>query len=432
MTNSEKNFQVVMPKLGLTMTEATIVEWHKNDGDAVQKGETLFTLETEKTVLDIESPASGVLHILVQAGENVPVQTPVATLGNAQGIVGTASSTAVSLQDAIPIASPKARATARERGVSLEGIIGTGVRGMIVASDIPSQVADAQGTIPITSTQDAIPIASIKASPVARKMAEETDLDLRTIAGTGPGGRIMREDVESALAAPTAPPISSIENLTGLRGIIAERLSQSWRERPHVTITTEAEATNLISARQQVIAELDEKVSYNAFLVMLVARALREHPNINVRLTAAGIEEVPHINIGVAVDSERGLLVPVIRDAPAKNLTRVQRELLELIDRALAGRSLPDDLTGGTFTITNLGVYGIDAFTPIINPPESAILGIGRIAAKPVVVDGQVVARQMMTLSLSFDHRLIDGAPAARFLQRVKQLIERPFALAFL
>jgi pyruvate dehydrogenase E2 component (dihydrolipoamide acetyltransferase) len=257
-----------------------------------------------------------------------------------------------------------------------------------------------------------------------------------TVTGTGPGGRIMRQDVErvGAAAADQATagpePHAEIQPLTGLRAVIADRLSASWRERPHVTVTTEADASNLVSARQQAIAELQQKVSYDAFLVALVARALVEHPNVNVRLTEAGIEQLPQANVGVAVDTERGLLVPVVRDAAHKSLAAIQQSLGELVDRALSGSSLPDDLAGGSFTITNLGMFEIDGFTPIINPPESAILGVGRILAKPVAEGREVVVREMVTLSLSFDHRLIDGAPAARFLQRVKQLIERPFALA--
>jgi pyruvate dehydrogenase E2 component (dihydrolipoamide acetyltransferase) len=287
---------------------------------------------------------------------------------------------------------------------------------------------------------------AVKASPVARRLADQTGVDLAVVSGSGPSGRIMRQDVEGALAPQPEPapgveveaPSPGVQALTGLRGIIAERLSASWRERPHVTLTTEADATNLVSARQQLTAELGQKIAYDALLVALVARALGEQPHVNVRLTEQGIEQLPQPNIGVAVDTERGLLVPVVRDAAAKSLVEVQQALAELVERALAGRSLPDDLSGGTFTITNLGMFEIDAFTPIINPPESAILGVGRIVAKPVVrsagsgqaVDRQVVVRDMVILSLSFDHRLIDGAPAARFLQRLKQLVERPFALA--
>jgi pyruvate dehydrogenase E2 component (dihydrolipoamide acetyltransferase) len=222
---------------------------------------------------------------------------------------------------------------------------------------------------------------------------------------------------------------SEVKPLSGPRAVIAQRLSASWRERPHVTLTTEADASNLVSARQQINAEGDTKISYNALLIALVASALREHAYMNVSLTEKGIERRSQVNIGVAVDTDRGLLVPVVRGADTKALLELEQALQALVERAIAGESLPDELTGGTFTITNLGPYDIDAFTPIINPPETAILGVGRIVAKPVAVDGQVVVRDSVVLSLSFDHRVVDGAPAARFLQRVKQLIERPFVL---
>jgi pyruvate dehydrogenase E2 component (dihydrolipoamide acetyltransferase) len=442
-----------MPKLGLTMTEATLIEWLKADGDAVQKGEPLFTLESEKSTLEIEAPASGTLQILVPAGETVSVHTPIArlvrALGSGQGHsglgmqdsmtvthpgrgIGDGEAQATPYASRTPPASPKARVLARRLGVPLEGISGTGARGMIVAGDIERAEA-----------RQSSAARAVKASPVARRLATRAGVDLSTVAGSGPGGRIMRGDIEGVLAAPAKPAslleeqeawsqgsAQDVEPLTGLRAIIAERLSASWRERPHVTLTTEADATNLISARQQAIAEAGGKVSYDAFLVALVARALAEMPYMNVRLTERGIQRLSEINIGVAVDTARGLLVPVVRDAAAKSLVQVQDTLAELVERALTGRSLPDDLGGGTFTITNLGMFDIDAFTPIINPPESAILGVGRIVAKPVAVDRQVVVRDMMTLGLTFDHRLIDGAPAARFLQRVKQLVERPFVLA--
>jgi len=284
---------------------------------------------------------------------------------------------------------------------------------MIVAGDVPA-------TTPMPAP------SSLRASPVARKMAAEASVDLTSVPGTGPRGMVMRKDIERALAEPIAPqPLP----LTGLRGIIAERLSAGWRERPQVTLTTDADATNLVSARQQMLAESGEKIAYDAFLVKCVARALTEHPALNARLGKAGIELLPDINVGVAVDTDRGLLVPVVHDAPRLTLRQVQAELQSLAERAHTGRSLPDDLAGGTFTITNLGMYEIDAFTPIINPPECAILGVGRIVARPVGLGGQVVLREMLALSLSFDHRLVDGGPAARFLQRVKQWIERPFAL---
>jgi pyruvate dehydrogenase E2 component (dihydrolipoamide acetyltransferase) len=440
LAESQNSYQVVMPKLGLTMIEATLIQWLKSDGDQVQKGEPLFVLESDKSALEIEAPASGTLRILVSTGQTVPVHTPIATLLGAErasapdpvpaierepASVAEHQAPISDTQSSIP-ASPKARALARRLGLSLAGIAGSGVRGMIVAVDVEREAEAGR---------------AVKVTPVASRLAAQAGLDLSTVVGSGPSGRIMRQDVEEALEAPPQSPPQAggkprrgrgdeIQSLPGLRGIVAERLSASWRERPHVTLTTEADATNLVSARQQLTEELGQKVAYDALLVALTARALREFPYMNVRLTERGIEQLSEINVGVAVDSERGLLVPVVRDAAAKSLFQVQRMLVELVERALAGHSLPDDLTDGTFTITNLGMFGIDAFTPIINPPESAILGVGRIVAKPVAVDRQVVVREMMTLSLSFDHRLIDGAPAARFLQRVSQLIERPLALA--
>ena len=274
---------------------------------------------------------------------------------------------------------------------------------------------------------------AINATPVARKIAADVGLDLAEVEGTGRNGRITREDVTRAIAAivnqqQAAPPTKKLP-LSGLRGVIAERLSASWRERPQVTLTTEVDATNLISARQQLKAELAQKVSFNAFFVAVAARALREQPHVNVQLTDTRLIQLPDIHIGVAVDTERGLLVPVVRNADTKSIVALEAEMSELAQRALAGKSLPDELTGGTFTITNLGAFGIDAFTPIINPPETAVLGIGRIAKRPFVSGDQLAVRNTVTLSLSFDHRLLDGAPAARFLQRIAQLIERPIAL---
>ncbi len=438
MTDAKRDYQVVMPKLGLTMTEAKIIQWHKADGQPVEKGETLFSIETEKVALEIEAPASGTLQVLVPAGQTVPVHTPVAKLlGVSQASLDVEAETLAAPAPSAPPtqreqnlppakqeeakgglfsgerlpASPKARHLARRRNVPLSGIQGSGPRGMIVAADVEKAAA-----------------AQPKVSPVARKLAAEAGVDLSSLAGSGPSGRIMRQDVERAL--PTHETKSQPIPLSGLRAVIAERMAASWRQRPHVTLTTEADATNLVAARQQAVAELDQKIAYDALLVALLARALAEHPHLNVRLGDEGIERLAPINVGVAVDTERGLLVPVVPDAGSKNLLEIQQALGERVERALAGRSLPDDLSGGTFTLTNLGMFEIDAFTPIINPPESAILGVGRILAKPVVVDGQIVVRQMMALSLSFDHRLIDGGPAARFLQRVKQLIERPFILA--
>ena len=244
------------------------------------------------------------------------------------------------------------------------------------------------------------------------------------------------------MAAPTLPPIPSpadatIESvpMSGLRRIIAERMAASAAATARVTLVTEADATAFVQIREQIKASVAEEwgfaPGYNDLLGLIVARALREFPYVNARLNADGssIDRLPYVNLGMAVDTDRGLLVPVIRNADLKGLRTLGAEFRALAERARAGRALPDDLSGGTFTVTNLGMYDIDAFTPIINLPEAAILGVGRIQPKPVVWEGAIVARQMWTLSLTFDHRLVDGAPAARFLQRIKQLVESPYLL---
>ena len=440
--NDSSVYQVVMPRLGLTMTEARIVEWLKAEGEWVEKGSLLFVIENEKSTVEIEAPTDGFLHILIPVDVTVPVLTSVGLLSGGEIVSGHHAAPEIdgarqvteappdpgllpvfgNLSPSVIHASPKARVLARKLSVALADLSGSGLRGMVVAEDV-RRAASKQ---------------MVKASPIAQRVALEAGLELSAIPGSGLHGWIMRQDVERAIDASRAKPappaeLPAVLPLSGLRAIIAERLSQSWRERPQVTLTTEADATNLVAARQQLNAELaveGEKISYNALLIKLTAQALHEQPHLNVQLTENGLQVMPVINIGLAMDSERGLLVPVVRDAWHKTIRQINQEIGVLADRALKGRSLPDDLVGGTLTITNLGAYEIDAFTPIINPPECAILGVGRIISKPVSLNGQIALREMISLSLSFDHRLVDGAPAARFLQRIKQLVERPFSLA--
>jgi pyruvate dehydrogenase E2 component (dihydrolipoamide acetyltransferase) len=448
---------ILMPKVGLTMTEGTIVQWHKSEGELVRRGELLFTFETEKSTLEFESPLEGVLsRIVVLAGQLMPCLAPVAEiLDDVRALIADAKEDAQKPDDhpegpgepaeprvegdrlvserqseiqRRPI-SPRARLRARELNVDLDSVPGSGPQGVVLERDIlafqPPPVATRKSII----------------SPVAERVAAELDVDLASVQGSGPEGRITREDVERAAAgrqAPIAQPQSpaanpygtpgSLQSLTPARRITAQRTAESARTVPHVTITTEADATALVSAREQLNAELNDKVSYNALLIAIAARALKEHPQLNASWTEKGIELHPAINIGVAVDTPRGLYVPVVRDA-TRPLIQIHRDLAGLVERTLSGSLSGDEFAAGTFTITNLGMYEIDVFTPIINLPQAAILGVGRIQGKPVARDEQVVVRQMMALSLSFDHRVVDGAPAAKFLQRVKALIERPFAL---
>jgi pyruvate dehydrogenase E2 component (dihydrolipoamide acetyltransferase) len=441
--------QVILPKLGQTMEEGVIVDWVKKEGDPVARGDVLFTVESDKAVLEVEATTRGYLRkILVPAGQTIPVLTAVAIItreadediseyqavsGQAAGeqVVepGGPSSEVAPTEPRTPelatgriMASPRARKAAREKGVDLALVTGTGPDGRIVEKDVVEYIA-----------------SQPKASPVAAKVAAAAGVDLAEVTGTGIRGRIMRADVESAIAQSPSSPVEAVaaerEPMAGVRRIIAERMAASHRATAGVTLVIEVDATELVKARESLQATVSEEwgfaPGYNDLLGLIVARALREFPYMNARLSDDGeaIERLTAINLGMAVDTERGLLVPVIRDADQKGLRAFGTEFRALMERARAGRSLPDDLTGGTFTITNLGMFEVDAFTPIINLPEAAILGTGRIQPKAVVRDGEVVARQMWTLSLTFDHRLVDGAPAARFLQRIKGLIENPLLL---
>jgi pyruvate dehydrogenase E2 component (dihydrolipoamide acetyltransferase) len=285
-------------------------------------------------------------------------------------------------------------------------------------------------------------------------MAADVGVDLRGLTGSGPHGKIVKEDVARAVpaasvaaaAAPvvTAPayavaaPLPAAEvteriPLKGVRGIIAERMGASVHTTARVTLVMEVDATEFVAARERIKTKVSQEwgfaPGYNDLLAKAVAVALRKFPYMNARLAPDAIELLGHVNIGLAVDTERGLLVPVIKDADVKSLRQFGSEFRQMVDRARAGRVLPDDISGGSFTITNLGMYDVDAFTPVINLPEAAILGVGRIAAKAVPRGDAVVVRQMLTLSLVFDHRLVDGAPAARFLQYIKQLVEEPYLL---
>jgi pyruvate dehydrogenase E2 component (dihydrolipoamide acetyltransferase) len=450
--------EVIMPKLGQTMEEGAIVEWVKKENDQVKRGDLLFTVESDKAVLEVEATARGILRkILVPEGQTVPVLAVVALITRqadedissydpasapaAEAVTDTAETpgpqipTSVS-PEAVPrvsriFASPRARKTAREHAIDLAQLSGSGPNGRIVEQDV----------LDYASTQLEV-APRLKATPMALKTADALGVDLAAVAATGAGGRITKADVEATVPPATplpfplpseAPAAGSIP-MSGLRRIIAERMSASDTATARVTLVTEADATAFVEAREQLKASVGEAwgfaPGYNDLLGLIVARALREFPYMNARLTdEQAIEQLPYVNLGMAVDTDRGLLVPVVRNADRKGLHAFGAEFRTLAERARTGKSLPDDLSGGTFTITNLGMYDVDAFTPIINLPEVAILGVGRILPKAVVHEDQIVARQMWTLSLAFDHRLVDGAPAARFLQRVKQLVESPFLL---
>jgi pyruvate dehydrogenase E2 component (dihydrolipoamide acetyltransferase) len=313
---------------------------------------------------------------------------------------------------------------------------GSGRTGRIVERDVRQAAALAQ--IAVARAGETLP-GEARVSPVARRVAQELGVDLAQLAAQMPGKRIERADVEAAVkqaapvaGVPAAPTLATRSvPITPVRRMTAERMASSAHTTAPVTLTTEVDATELVRLRNQLKGDGAQVVpSYTDLLGKLVAQALMEHPQVNARFEGESIVQSATVNMGIAVDTERGLLVPVVRDAQAKSLRQIAQESATLIERAKSGRISQDELHGGTFTITNLGMFEIDAFTPIINLPECAILGVGRIVPKQVVVDVEaerVAIRHMLALSLTFDHRLVDGAPAARFLQRVKQYIEKPY-----
>ncbi len=406
--------EVVMPRLGWNMEAGTVVEWLKQDGDRVNAGEMLFLVESDKATTEVESLDGGILRIPgneLRVGEELPVGTVLAYLVAEGENVPAKQQPAASSQQPANGAQPSVLSPHAAQ------------RAPTVLSPSPS------------------------ASPRAIRVAAELGVDWTKLTGTGGGGRIVERDVRagmeqavpvaqavSAVASPDMPtPETAAAPMSQMRRIIGERMAQSARTVAPVTLTTEADATALVRLRTEIGTALAGSAtpvpSYNDLLARLVALALGEHPDMNASLADGGIVRHDAAHIGIAVDTDRGLLVPVIRDAQAKSVQIIATEAARLIERTRAGKATRDELSGGTFTITNLGMYDIDAFTPIINLPECAILGVGRIVARPVVVNEAaetIAVRRMMTLSLTFDHRVVDGAPAARFLKRVKQFVEQP------
>jgi pyruvate dehydrogenase E2 component (dihydrolipoamide acetyltransferase) len=387
--------EIVMPRLGWSTEEGTLIEWLKKDGDTVRTGDLVCVIESDKAQVEVESFEAGVLRIPADSpapGAKVPV-------GTLLGYVLAPGETLPSGGSAAGHAPRPAPAPATA-GATREGA--------------PAPRASS----PVTRRASAP-----TASPRARRVAAELRVDWAVLSGSGRTGRIVERDVRAAGADRASP----------VRRLVAERMSASARTTAPVTLTTDADATKLVRVRTALRAEAlaagASPPSYTDCLVKLAAVALLEHPALNASLDGERLVQHRAVHIGVAVDTPRGLLACVLRDVPGKSLRVLAAESASLIAQARAGTLSPDALRGGTFTVSNLGAYEIDAFTPIVNLPECAILGVGRIVARAVVVDeaaGLIAARKMVALSLTFDHRVADGAPAARFLQRVKQLVEQP------
>ncbi|RLC37584.1 MAG: 2-oxo acid dehydrogenase subunit E2 [Candidatus Nealsonbacteria bacterium] len=445
---------IIMPKLGFNMDKGTVEKWRKKEGDFVKEQEVIFEVETDKTVMEVEAQTSGVLRkILVTEGEEVPVTLPIAIIGDegediskmikeAYQKLGKAEKIDVGNKEvskadreASPVIdekqkiepkkeegfkkiSPKAKRKAKELGVELQLLKGSGPGGVIVEKDVISYYQNHQ----------------VKVSPVVRKIAEKVGIDLGAIKRTGINGKVIKKDLQEILTK--SAEVNKTEKripYTGMRKIIGDRLSQSKFTAPHIYFTTSIDISRVIDLLKRFNQDDEERISINDFLVFTVAKVLSEQSNINCSLVGEEIVYHKDINIGVAVALEEGLIVPVIKNADKKSLSILSKETKKLIKLARERKLMPEDYNGGTFTISNLGMYGIDNFTAIINPPEVAILAVGTAKRIPVVIEEKGVEkieiRSLIEVTLSVDHRLIDGAMAANFLKRLKYYLEFPESL---
>ncbi|HXT46808.1 MAG TPA: dihydrolipoamide acetyltransferase family protein [Pseudonocardiaceae bacterium] len=411
--------EVLMPRLSDTMQEGVLSQWRKHEGDPVHQGDVLAEIETDKATMELEAYDEGTLsRLLVEEGATIPIGTPIA-------VIDTPAASAA------PAPSPPAAAQ---------------------QPATPPTVA--------TPTPPSSDVSASRASPLARRIAREHGVDLATISGSGPGGRIVRGDIEAAIAAnaqpgtappptptsrPPEPPSSpaavplpvagpDVEELalTRMRRLTAQRLTQSAQQAPHFYLTRVVDADPLLAFRKQVNADLEStgiRVSVTDLLVKACAQALTAHPEVNSSWADTRVLRYHRVHIAVAVALDDGLVAPVIHDAHRKTLSEISREAHDLVTRARAGRLSVEDITGGTFTISNLGMYGIDQFTAVINPPEAAILAVGAATPNPIVRDGQLSVGTTMTLTLSIDHRVIDGATGARFLTDLTTLLQQPIRI---
>jgi len=414
---------ILMPKLSDTMTEGVVAEWHKKVGDKVSSGELLAEIETDKATMEFESFYDGVLlHIGIEKGATAPVNDVLAIIG--------------------------------EKGEDIQGLLADAKKSNAVAEEAPKQeevlkeekeAAPVQAATPAPAPKPAPqPVAQtatdarIFASPLAKKLAEEKGIDVGLVRGTGENGRIVKRDVEnyvpyerpaggnSFTAAPAGTESYRDENVSQMRKVIAKRLAESKFTAPHFYLTLEIDMDNAIASRKAMNAQEGVKVSFNDMVVKAVAMSLRKHPTVNSAWMVDFIRRNDHVHIGVAVAVEDGLLVPVVRFADTKGLAKIGAEVKEFAQKAKDKKLQPQDWEGNTFTISNLGMYGIEEFTAIINPPDSCILAVGGIKQVPVVKNGQVVPGNIMKVTLSCDHRVVDGASGSEFLNTFKSYLENP------
>ena len=436
---------VILPALGMSQDTGKILQWLKHEGEQVAKGEPLAEIETDKATVEIEAPVDGILaRISAAAGDDVPVGKVIATI-LAPGEVSPPDESQVAMA-----ASPLASRIAAEHNLDLSQVTSAGKR--IQKADVLTYLQDQEKASSVITGPHLTTNLSPRfppASPKARRLAAEQGKDLAVIMGTGPGGAVLAADV---LAAIVQAPLTTVEvagvvpaaersaaiasgshelALSNTWRIMAERTTQSWTTVPHYYLVREVNASRLITWREQILKRSTEKVTYTDLLVKIVAAALRMHPRVNASWSEGKIILKQEVHVGLAVAIEEGLVVPVIHLADTLGLGEIARQRTELVAKAQAGKLRPQDISDGTFTITNLGMYNVDAFNAVINQPQAAILAVGRITERVVPVNGQPAVQPMMVLTLSCDHRAVDGARGAQFLDTVATFIEEPLGLFY-
>jgi pyruvate dehydrogenase E2 component (dihydrolipoamide acetyltransferase) len=438
-----------MPKVDMDQETGTVIEWLKREGDQVEKGEIILVIETDKVAIEVESPGSGFLRgIRAEPGEVVPIATTIAYIlepgeelpkeeapAATEAVATSLPPAATERTSDSPPVTPVARRMATSEGIDLSEMVGSGPGGKITRQDVERHLAE-RG-VPAGD-------GKVRATPAARRAAREHRVDLSQVNGSGPRGRVQEADVLAILGrlaaqphapadAPIQPGEPEIIPLEGMRGTIARRLQASYQDAPHVMFTLDVDMTNAIAFREyanQRVPEGQLRISMTALIVKACAWTLRQHPLVNSHLIDDTIHMLPNINVGVAVALEQGLIVPVVHNADQKGLMQVGAEVADLAERARAGRLRPKDMTDASFTLSNLGMFGIDHFTAIINPPQVGILAVGRIAKRFVPDENdQPVARPTMTVTLAVDHRVVDGALAARFVTTLRDALEEPASI---
>ncbi len=417
---------IQMPKLSDTMEEGTVLTWYKQKGEKIEAGEVLADIETDKATLELESYFDGVIVYQIPTGQTVPIGTPIAVIAE------------------------------EGEDVNIEEILAEfGGAAAQKSEEMPSEEMQKTSTEQVETKKTEISDGRIKASPVARRLAKEHNIDLKTVKGSGPNNRIVKRDIEAILEeigktsqqitttpappvyTPTPPPAPATATqilyedvpTSGMRKTIARRLSESKFSAPHFYLTIEVDMENAADFREQLKEISETKISYNDLLIKACAIALKKHPKVNASWFGDFIRYYKEINVGVAVGIEDGLVVPVIKNADAKGLEEISKEMREFIQKAKDKKLQPSDFEGSTFSISNLGMFGIDEFTAIINPPNAVILAVGQIQEKAVVLDGEIVPRKRMRMTLSCDHRVVDGVLGAQFLQTLKALLEDPLKM---